>query len=153
MSVKTTWGAGAVWEEARKIGSRALRYGLPSCTSVKTTIKMAAINGKTRYISTISRKIGDCGQSKFTYFCLNHALPLFTKFSHNLVDIKLSKVKKKNRVHWWLSPNSIITMYWTADCWLNINEPLPSVRCSFFHFLFVCYTKRCDVSTMACCVK
>ena len=47
--------------------SRALRYGLPSCMTVHLKIKMAAINGTTRYISTISLKIGDCEQSMYHY--------------------------------------------------------------------------------------
>ena len=48
------------YHPVRSSRSSALRCGLPSCMSVKFNyylkIKMAAINGRTRYISTISRK-------------------------------------------------------------------------------------------------
>ena len=43
---------------------------LTAAPSVHLKIKMAAINGRTRYISTISRKNRDCGQSTFYPFTL-----------------------------------------------------------------------------------
>ena len=63
--------------------SSALPYRLPSCLSapsVHLKIKMAAINGKTRYISRyISHgKIGDCEQSKSAQNDITNSVTLFS---------------------------------------------------------------------------
>ena len=58
MSVKTTQGAGAVWEELRKIffsPPSPYSYNPRHLSLAHLKIKIAAINDKTRYISMISR--------------------------------------------------------------------------------------------------